>query len=149
MEMVRRSGGEVDVLMGMDVVNLHPTARVTRGQQRLLDSGFGSGQILVGSVPGRPAGGLHVHAVMLTQARWTLPPGAVVTAMEDRLPKFLDLEDLEPVPQPLCKECKGCGTCSFRASVFTPEEKKSVQFMEVTMRYNEVEKVIEVAFPLF
>merc|ERR1711867_50611 len=39
MEMVRRSGGEVDVLMGMDVVNLHPTARATRGQQRLLDSG--------------------------------------------------------------------------------------------------------------
>merc|ERR1711867_50385 len=133
----------------MDVVNLHPTTKVTRGQQRLMTSSFGTGHILVGAVPGQASAGLHVHAVMLTQARWKLPPGGVVMSMEDKLPRFMELDDLEPMHQPLCRDCKGCGTCTFRAGTFTPEEKKSVQFMEDTMAYNEKDQVIEVSYPLY
>ena len=114
------------MLLGMDVVNLHPTAIVTRGDQRLLDSNFGTGKILVGSVSGRPEEGLHVHAVMLTRARWTLPVGGLVAKIEDRLPAFLELEDLPPRTLPLCRTCKGCSSCSFRSEAFSPEEKKSV-----------------------
>ena len=86
-----------------------------------------------GAVPGRPQEGLHVHAVMLTAARWTLPPGAIVSKLEDRLPALLELEDMQPIVKPLCRTCKGCSTCSFRSDTFTPEEKKSVAFMESTM----------------
>ena len=145
---IARRGGPVDMLLGMDVVNLHPTAIATRGDQRLLESGFGTGRILVGAVPGRPEQGLHVHAVMLTGARWSLPPGAIVSKLEDRLPSLLELEDLQPMVQPLCRTCKGCSSCSFRGSTFTPEEAKSVAFMEDTMAYDKKEQVIRVAYPL-
>ena len=89
-----------------------------------------------------------MHAVMLTSARWKLPAGGIVSQIEDRIPAFLDFDDMEPVVKPLCRDCRGCGTCTFRAGALTPEEKKSVTFMETTMKYNEQDQVIEVAYPL-
>ena len=145
---IARKAGDIDVLLGMDVVAWHPRDVATRGNRRLLSSDFGTGTMLVGAVPGVSCGALDANAVMLTQARWDLPARAVVSRVSDRLPEFLELEDLRPVHIPLCRDCRGCGTCTFRKGAFSPAEAKSVELMEKCMRYDEEEQVIHVAYPL-
>ena len=51
-EQIRRLPGEVDLLLGMDVVGLHPSKVRTVGHRMLMQSQFGTGHLLVGNVPG-------------------------------------------------------------------------------------------------
>ena len=52
LEQLRRTDGDVDILLGMDIVGLHPLAIRTAGNRRLMESQFGTGKLLVGKVPG-------------------------------------------------------------------------------------------------
>merc|ERR1711867_145691 len=62
-DQVKREGGEIELLVGMEMVAAHPTEIATVGNQRLLKSKFGSGKMLVGQVAGGLPSVLNAHAV--------------------------------------------------------------------------------------
>ena len=149
---VERHEGEIDILLGMDVVGLHPVEGVTRGNQRMMISQFGKGKMLVGAVPGVNCAHLDVNAVRLSQGCWELPPGAVVTHASAKVTSFDEFEDMQPEPLLSCRackeRCKGCRSCNFRAANLTEQEIESVEEMETAMVYDEEKKVIRVSYPL-
>ena len=95
-EEVQRVGGEIHVLMGMDLVGLHPREERTVGNQRLLASQFGKGKLLVGAVPGTACGHLDANAIKLSQGTWELPPGATVSHSMVKVSMLTEFEDLQP-----------------------------------------------------
>ena len=64
------------------------------------------------------------------------------------MPEFFEVMDMEPKHIPLCRDCKGCSSCPYRAENFSPEEQRSVDYMEEHMHYDDEAKVIRVAYPL-
>ena len=77
-EEIAREQGEIEILLGMDVIGLHPTEARTCGNQRMLYSQFGRKRLLVGAVPGQACSHLDINAVRLSQGSWELPDGAQV-----------------------------------------------------------------------
>ena len=143
--------GDIEILLGMDVVGMHPVESKTRGNQRLMLSQFGKGKLLVGAVPGRNCPHLDVNAVRLSQGSWDLPPGATVSHAAARVVGFSELQDLEPEPLRSCQtcrdRCRGCKSCTFRAANLSIAEIDSVEEMEKGMSYDEKEAVIRVCYP--
>merc|ERR1711867_285771 len=135
----------------MDVIGLHPTALRTEGNCRVLQSDFGVGKLLVGTVPGQEGMELNANATRLSQGSWELPQGAKVHHSAARIADFYELEDLEPEPRASCRSCKRltkeCPQCSYRGGKFTLEELESVEQMQGEMFHDEEAQVIKVSYP--
>ena len=72
-EDIRRVPGEVDLLLGMDVVGLHPSKIRTVGHRMLMSSQFGTGRLLVGNVPGNHCGAVNATAMRYARGSWEVP----------------------------------------------------------------------------
>merc|ERR1711867_413581 len=94
---LRRTSGEVDLLLRMDVVGIHPTEVRTVGNCRLLQSQFGMGKLIVGNVPGDRCGEVNATATKYARGSWDVSEESVafVHAALQR-PAFDDLEELQP-----------------------------------------------------
>merc|ERR1711867_57671 len=133
---VSRKEGDIELLVGMEMVAAHPTDLTTVGSQRLMKSRFGSGRMLVGVVPGGEGMVMSVEVMHVSRGSWELPVGATLVRQQDKLAHFFELDDMEADPLALCRTCKGCASCTFRASTMSPLELESVQVMEAGMKYD-------------
>ena len=77
-QQMSRSAGEIDLLLGMDVVGLHPVTIRSEGNQRLLNTKFGVGKLLVGCVPGTEVQQVNASAARLSRGSWDKPVNGVV-----------------------------------------------------------------------
>merc|ERR1711867_76616 len=143
----------VDLLLGMDVVGLHPVKVRAVGHRMLLASQFGTGQLLVGNVPGDRCGAVNATAMRYARGSWEAPSHEVAHVRVASSPLlFEELEDLDVEPLSSCRACvrrsKDCPECSFRGGSLTLQELQSVEYMQQEMKLDEAEKVIRVAYPL-
>merc|ERR1711867_316802 len=128
----------VDLLLGMDVVGLHPVKVRAVGHRMLLSSQFGTGRLLVGNVPGDRCGAVNATAMRYARGSWEAPTHEVAhvrTLAADRI--FEELQDLEAEPLSSCRACvrrtKDCPECSYRGGSLTLQELQSVELMQQGM----------------
>ena len=151
-EQLSRTGGEVDLLLGADVLGLHPITQRSAGHRRVMASQFGSGALLMGPVPGLPVEEADANAVRLARGRWELPEGATVSHLTAVPTPYEEFEDLEAATLRACRACRRnafkCPECSFCGGNLTLEEREAVDWMQDRMYHDSDKNVIRVSYPL-
>merc|ERR1711867_414074 len=150
---IRRTSGDVDLLLGMDVVGLHPVKVRAVGHRMLLSSLFGTGHLLVGNVPGDRCGAVNATAMRYARGSREAPEHEIAHVRTmDAENLFEELRDLEAEPLSSCRAClkrtKDCPECSYRGGSLTLQELQSVELMQQGMVLDKDEGVIKVSYPL-
>ena len=152
LDQLTREGGEVDLLLGADVLGLHPRPRHVVGNKWVMELRFGSGAFLMGAVPGTATREMNANAVRLSKGSWELPLGAKIHHILVERPDFEEFEDLAARQIRSCRGCAGalpyCPECSFWGAQLTLEEQDSVSWMQSNMHHDPEARVIRVRYPL-
>ena len=92
---------------------------------------------------------LRTESVQFTQAVKFIPRNAMMSHVSDRLDNFWEAEHLGCESPSLCSSHRKCNDCRFRADNFTTDERKSVEFMMDSIRYDPNNKPrITISYPL-
>ena len=139
-ELLRRPVGDIDILIGIDHVGLHPFKHEEVGQLGLFKSQFGSGWLLGGahSVLKTPAG---VAKVSVNYVKY----GSVSPEFER--PDFFTAEGFGVNVQPKCGRCKACAECSFINQQLSRKEKFEYELIKNNMHHDEEGKFWLVTYP--
>ena len=123
-EDVSRPKKQVDLLIGMDQISLHPKQQSLRGNLALFRSLFGTGKVL---------GGRHkliTGADKMNGFARIVAYGTPRNIRAECMRKCIDFftaENLGVQVPPMCDECSGCKNCKFEAHELSQEQQKSVE----------------------
>ena len=136
---IERPEGVVDILLGQDYAGFLPRVERTEGHLLLLRSQFGSGLLLSGRTD-QEGGVVCEHlltdkATEYSRGKRKLPAAAVVVNyIQDRLPSFMEAEELACAPMPACQEHReslnNCRECRYRGEKVSKAERSALQRME-------------------
>ena len=100
-QQLSRGAGEIDLLLGMDVVGLHPVTIRTEGNQRVMGTKFGVGKLLVGVVPGVESQQVNAAAARLSRGSWERPVEGIVHRVQAYPAPLHSPSDLKPFKEKL------------------------------------------------
>lgn len=135
-EDVERPTGQVDLLVGLDSVDILPIQCKVVEKLALYESIFGTGKILGGK-----------HASIKKVGKNLAHTVYRVTCRSVKLPDFLTTEGFGIDLPRRCKNCKGCKDCSFRARQLTWIENQELAEIEKNLTLNLDEKRWHVQYP--
>ena len=121
-DIVRPTGREIDILVGIEYAAYHPVQREVCGQLVLLENQFG--YVVAGSHP------------KLKEQTSLLVQHAVVLHSHGNIEKFFEIENLGVSCQPKCGSCR-CGTCHPGGKNMSLKEEEELKLIENNIRFNE------------
>ena len=148
-EAFNRPHGQVDLLIGLANMELHPIGETTKGHLRVCGTIFGCGKIVTGSHT-REDHRLSPAAQAIANSLPTPPPEGhafFLSAQPAPLLGFQEAEDLGCTPAPLCESCKGCRDCSLQRRTLTPQEAEIVSRVEREMVLDKDQSTLHCQYP--
>ena len=144
---IKRSSGEIELLVGNCCAPLHPHRIATNEGLVLYETDFGSGRILGGSRMSADASG-GVENELLAAVRYC----ASVNMVNLRVAKenFVDcgtLDDLGIKIPGRCIQCKGCKDCSFVAHELSRIEQYQHEVIKENLVLDPVNDIITATYP--
>ena len=121
-DIVRPTGREIDILIGIEYAAYHPVQREVCGQLVLLENQFG--YVVAGSHP------------KLKEQTSLLVQHAVVLHSHGNIEKFFEIENLGVSCQPKCGSCR-CGACHPGGKNMSLKEEEELKLIENNIRFNE------------
>ena len=136
-----RPVGNVDILIGSDVLGLHPVDFESIGNLRVLLSRFGSEYILTGSHPS-----IQTNNVSLTE------DVSNITASVNRVSvkpiyEYFESDSLGIQSPRRCGNCRNCKDCSFRGQMLSQKEQYEYQVLESKLTYEPTTNTFFVSYP--
>ena len=152
MDQLKRKAAVLDILLWMDVIGIQPTELKTVGNQRMVASKFRQGKILTGVVACEHAVELSAMAYqVVTLGSYDLPEGTEFINSRAKIPPFIEQPDHDVDPLLTCRDCKArrknCKACNFRTASLSQAEMDSVEGMQSSVKYDESNQQIIVAYP--
>ena len=137
----QRPVGEIDVLLGTNVLSMHPCDLECKGNLRVMSSSFGTGYILTGSHP----------CIKTDHLIWS-DSAAAIRHSVNRIsikPQYDFLEqDLLGVQTPRrCNNCQNCSECSFRSQQLSLQEQYQYQVLESNIAFDPALECYVVSYP--
>ena len=138
-----RPSGDVEVLIGLNYLGLHPSDLEIRGNLKLKKSKFSSGFVLAGSDPAlkllnpspQSSGGSFDVSVRATNLQYR------------SIREYFDSNELHVDTPRSCNSCMKCKDCSYQNQQMSLREKYEYNVMEDNVSYDEVEKVFRIKYP--
>ena len=144
-----RPAGAIELLIGTNVLGLHPRDHECKGNLKVMSSLFGSGFLLTGS---------H-HAIKSSNITWNEDVStirhSVVTSSAHTVNRvsvvpnynYFDHDNLGIQPPKRCSKCQGCKDCSFRAHKLSLQEQYEQQVLESKVQYDPTQQCFSVSYP--
>ena len=119
---VARPNSSVDLLIGSDHIDIHPTKIDCVDKLALFESSFGTGKVLAGRHPSiRGSDKMNAYSKLVAYgARRN------VVVEDPKCVDFLTMERLGVTVPPKCKPCKTCPQCKFEAHLLSQIEQKEL-----------------------
>ena len=140
-----RPVGSVDLLLGTDVLGLHPIDHEKRANLRVLFSYFGLGLVLAGSHPAIKSNGIRwsedvssiMHCAHASVNRLSVKP----------VYEYFESDSLGIQPPRRCGNCRNCKDCSFRGQMLSQKEQYEYQVIESKIKYESATQTFVVSYP--
>ena len=139
-ESIKRPSGKVDLLIGLNFLEVQPKEVAREGGLSLWESNFGTGYLLGGTHPdiwlGRGRETLVKGALQVSRATNRASYKRVfkvchsTQAVRDKEKNFLEAEELGVSQPKRCDTCKHCTRCSHRAEHMSKREAAELVMIE-------------------
>ena len=153
---VARPIGQVDILVGIDKLSLHPKQVLNVGDLGLFQSLFGTGWILAGTDKDLRSSAVAFdtkahnlrHAVLADDCGFSSSEVInFIRNQESSLSKFIEAETMGTIQPRRCNNCLGCTSCSNKAVEHSRKELAELRLIQNSVRINKVDKKVEVSYP--
>ena len=146
-----RPTGPLDLLVGANVLGLHPYDHESCENMRIKKSIFGAGLILTGSHPAISSQKI-IWSEDVNHIRLSSFPAADVSVnrISIKIQPFYDYFELDNMgvePPRRCGNCRNCKQCAFRSQMLSLQEQYEYQVMESKVRYDPLTQSFAVSYP--
>ena len=139
-----RPVGNIDVLLGTEVLGLHPIIIEERDNLRILLSRFGSGHLISGS----HASIKHSNVNLSEDVSHIRFASASVNRISVKpLYEYFDSDNLGIEPPRRCGNCRNCKDCSFRGQMLSQQEQYEYQVLESKLTYEPSSQTFIASYP--
>ena len=149
-----RPVGEVGLLIGQDYPWLLPTGGADencKGGLRVMDTKFSSGFVL----GGHHASFRHGGVKMTDEAKrvcYAIKAKKFVSGKQmnliNRLPNFLEAEELATEIPRRCERCVGCKQCSFQTQEMNRKQQEELRLMKKNVVHDADKRCVRVTYPI-
>ena len=138
-EISKRPVGEIDVLIGSNILGIHPCDLECEMNLRVKSSLFGSGFVLTGSHP----------SIKSDEIAWSKEVAAIRHSINHvKIKPNYDFITQDIVPPPRrCQNCQNCKDCSYRSHMLTQQEQYEYQVFESKIQYDSALESFVVSYP--
>ena len=149
---IRRPSGKVDLLIGLNCMEVQPKEVAREKNLSLWESDYGTGYLLGGTHPNIWLGGrealvpeaLHVSR-STNHASYKICHSSLVS--KDKEKSFLEAEELGVSQPKRCDTCKHCTRCSHRAEHMTKKEAAELVMIEQNVTLDPASKNVKIRYP--
>ena len=138
-EISERPVGDIDVLIGNNILGIHPRDFECEMNLRVKSSLFGSGFVLTGSHP----------SIKSDEIVWSEEVAALRHSVNHIKIKpdyeFITHDDVPPPKR--CQNCQNCKDCSYRSHMLTQKEQYEYQVFESKIQYDSALNSFVVSYP--
>ena len=130
LEDVARPDSSIDLLIGSDHIDIHPTKIDCVGKLALFESSFGTGRVLAGRHPLiRGTDKMNAYSKLVAYG-----VRRNVIVQDPKCIDFLTQEKLGVSVPPRCKRCKNCDECSFETHQLSKVEQKELDTIKDNLK---------------
>ena len=154
-DLIEQPEGEIELLIGMNALGLHPTDIEVRDNLKFMSSNFGTGRMLAGSHPALNSSPMEfnedVSYIRLASIKNMVRPDSVnvnnVKVSVKPSHEFFEGDVLGIEPPKTCGNCLNCKDCSFRGQQLSQLEQYELKIIESKVKYVASQQCFHVQYP--
>ena len=154
-DLIEQPEGEIELLIGMNALGLHPTDLEIRDNLKFMASKFGSGFMLAGSHPGLSSNSTEFNEDVSYIRLGSIPSMVRSVSMDVNAVRvsvkpsheFFEGDILGVEPPKTCGNCLKCKDCSFRGQQLSQQEQYELRVIESKVTYNDSHQCFYVQYP--
>ena len=144
-----RPTGQLDLLVGANVLGLHPFDQESHENLRIRRSKFGNGLVLTGSHPAISSQKI-IWSEDVNHIRRSSFPSTDVSVNRISVKPFyeyFEMDNLGVEPPRRCGNCQQCKECTFRGQMLSQREQYEYQAIESKVHYDASSQSFTVSYP--